>query len=394
MARSQAERICSEYRIAVRVLYSLGDLLLNYNDAKYRSVATKLLICAVDRGVDMAAERLLTDAILTGVSKGPGVAAARKLIQDYAANGISSSVYLEGKMLEHEGNPLKALQLYQNWSDNHTEILEKSRARSASTPEAGDVCKALAILRAKLGDRKGAEEAIRNAALVYDDPLAYYHLAIEFTTPGSAEFETYLLKAASSDEPKASHELGIFYFNQSRQGISLDTPDLWKGITDKNSFEDIRTISTPPVGQEQSEAARLEQRSEAMEWFNIAAESGITASQVYFALLLRDAGRAEEGHEWLQSATRSADAENWAEAVKYLKRIWRLSSPDPMRMDIESLRQSSTNSKKGSTSRLAALEDATLLTHRFQHMKKVDGQWRMHDPAIKKFGERIAATCR
>ncbi|KAL8807867.1 MAG: hypothetical protein Q9200_004507 [Gallowayella weberi] len=386
-----------EYRIDATVLGFLGRILLNYNDAKYRTVAVNLMICAVDGGCLLSAERLINDAILTGVLNGPGVAAARKLIQEIiqrrADAPYTPGIYVEGMMLEHEGNPLKALQLYQTWSDKRTESVKESPSRSVWTPEAGDVCKALAKLRAKLGDLKGAEKAIRDAALLYDDPSAYYHLAIEFTVPNSPEFERYLLKAASSDEPKASHELGIFYFNRSRHGIPLDTPDLRKSVTQKNPSNDIRTISTPSTRQP-SQAVILEQRAEAMEWFNIAAESGTTASQVYLALLLRETGRAAEGLEWLQSATRSADAEDWAEAVDYFKRMWRLSSPDPMRMDIESLRQSSTDPKKRSSLRLAGLEDATFQTKPYHKTKKVNGQWILDDVTRRKHDARLTASRR
>ncbi|KAL8800628.1 MAG: hypothetical protein Q9182_005041 [Xanthomendoza sp. 2 TL-2023] len=397
MAKTKAEQICSEYRIDATTLGYLGSILLNYNDAKYRTVATKLLICAVDGGSLDSAVRLINDAMITGVLNGPGVAAARKRmqesIQEKAMTLNSTGVYLEGMMLEHEGNPSKALQLYQAWSDPRTEFLKKLPSRPIYAPEAGDVCKALARVRAKLGDLEGAEKAIRNAALVYDDPSAYYHLAIDFTVPGSPEFEGYLLKAASSDEPKASHELGIFYFDRSRQGISLDTPDWRTSVSHKNPSNVICTISTPSARQ-QSQAVTLEQRAEAMEWFNIAAESGITASQVYLALLLREAGRADEGLEWLQSATRSADAQVWAEAVAYFKGMWRLSSPDPMRLDIESLRQSSTDAKKKSISRLAGLEDVTLLTNSYHTLHKVNGGWKMDLAPFQKQEARYAASLR
>ncbi|KAL8775216.1 MAG: hypothetical protein Q9209_000222 [Squamulea sp. 1 TL-2023] len=333
--------------------------------------------------------------MLTGRYKGPGVAAARKMVKEGAHEGLYSDIFMQGKLLEFEGKPLEALQLYQAWSDKETEKRKAQPLKNTIyTPEYGDICKSLARLRAKLGDRSGAEEAIRDAALVYDDPAAFYHLAIEFTAPGSEDAETYLLKAASSDQPKASHELGMLYFSQSRKGVCLGVPKSNRTGQNKDISKGTSTSLTAPVEQYLPKDVILEKRAEAMEWFNIGAESGITASQVYLALLLREAGRADEGLEWLQRATKSDDADDWKEAVEYFRRMWRLSAPDPMLMDIESLRKSSKNQKTASASRLAGLDDATLLSDVFQRMKKINGTWRLDDREMKKFDQRMAASWR
>ncbi|KAL8663359.1 MAG: hypothetical protein Q9168_008109, partial [Polycauliona sp. 1 TL-2023] len=380
----------AKYGIEPVVLPVLGRELLSHDDIKYRDIATTLLICGLDSGdfhaMFFAAHWLLNDAILTGRYNGPGVAAARRFIQEQLTGGFPSYVYLEGKLLEHEGKPLQALQLYQAWSDKETQTRKGASEGTISSrnlttaPEHGDICKALARLRARLGDRTGAEEAIRDAALVYDDPVAYYHLAIEYVVPGSAEFERYLLKAASSDEPKASHELGMFYFNQSRQGLPLHEPK--NNETDRSkdpSRDTVSSLSNAYIEQGLSREAMLDKRAEAMEWFNIAAESGVTASQVYLALLLREAGRAEEGLTWLQAATKSSDADDWTVAVEYFKRMWRLSAPNPMQLNIESLRQSSKDPKKQVASRLAGLADATPITDAFLHQERIGGQLRLND---------------
>ncbi|KAL8651784.1 MAG: hypothetical protein Q9226_004543 [Calogaya cf. arnoldii] len=400
MAKLQAKAICSEYSIEPRVLWHLGDILLDYNDVKYRDVATTLLICTLESGDPnssfFAAGRLLNDAMLTGRHKGPGVALARKAIRELRTLQMPAAVYQEGKLLEHEGKPLEALQLYQIWSDKEIEYRKGPNAspHTIYTVEHGDICKALARLRAKLGDRSGAEEAIRDAAFVYDDPAAYYHLAVEFVPPGSKEVETYLLKAASSDQPRASHALGMLYFTQSRQGILLSTPDIGRTIKEKNPSRNTMPSATVPVEQYLSKVEVSDKRAEAMEWFEIAAESGITASQIYLALLLREAGRADEGLEWLQKAARTKDAADWMEGIEYFKKMWRLSDPDPMLMDIESLRTSTEKRKTAGVSILASLDDADFMNDPWQGMEKVDGRWTYSQRPAKKFRERLAASWR
>ncbi|KAL9001452.1 MAG: hypothetical protein Q9169_000027 [Polycauliona sp. 2 TL-2023] len=405
MAKMQAKTICSEYGIEAIVLPSLGAVLLSHNDLKYRDIATTLFICGLDSGdpraISFAAHYLLNDAILTGRHDGPGVAAARKVVQEEVMTHLPTSIFLEGKLLEHEGKPLQALQLYQTCSDKEIQYRKDAKEGSVPswrigwTPEYGDICKALARIRAKLGDRTGAKEAIRDAALVYDDPAAYYYFATEFVEPGSQEFERFLLKAASSDQPKASHELGMFYLNQSRPGIHLREPRDSEPALGKDPSSNTRISNKGPIKLDLSRKAILDKRAEALEWFNIAAESGITASQVYLALLLREAGRAEEGLIWLQAANKSDDADDWMEAVEYFKSTWRLSAPDPMQLDIESLRKSSKKPKRKGVSRLEDFADVVFRTDTFLHMKRVGGQWYLDDRGRREWNkheQRMAAS--
>ncbi|KAL8848792.1 MAG: hypothetical protein Q9198_011175 [Flavoplaca austrocitrina] len=335
--------------------------------------------------------------MLTGRQKGPGVAAARKVVRESALWQAPYAVYLEGKVLEYEGKLLEALKIYQTWSDSMTAYRKGPHfsRESVHTPEHGDICKALARLRARLGDRVGAEEAIRDAALVYDDPAAFYLLAVEFATPGSKEAESFLLKAASSDQPKASHELGLLYFNESRQGVPLTTPKTRRTVKgDKSTEKPTDPSVAAPIEQQLLKTSMPDKRAEAMEWFHVAAESGITASQVYLAILLRDVGRSEEGLEWLQKAAKSHDADEWNEGVEYFKQMWRHSDQDPVFMDIESLRKSSKNRKIKGTSTVASLKDATFVTDPWQNGQKMDGRWIWEQREMRNYDKRLEASWR
>ncbi|KAL8952172.1 MAG: hypothetical protein Q9222_001899 [Ikaeria aurantiellina] len=356
----------------------MGLALLDYNDVSYRPVATTLLVCAFHCGEDVAAFRILSDARVSGSLRKPDVLAARMWVQQRAAAGEFMPIIAEGKILEHEGKPLEALHLYQKGTDKHIAHLKGRSLASWMAEyhgEHGDVCKALARLRAKLGDHIGAEEAIKEAALLYDDPAAFYILAIEFTAPDSKEYETYLLKAASSDEPKAAHELGLLYFNQTRQGTSLWTPNTGKPISARKSKDHtLESLPVNPREQQLSPEDISNKRADALEWFSIGAESGITASQIYFAILLREADRAEEGLEWLCAAATSDNAADWAEAIEYLKKNWRLSDLDLALLDIDSLCKGGSARKVKGLARLAALNDMSLMADPTQY-KKINGHW-------------------
>ncbi|KAL9620002.1 MAG: hypothetical protein Q9204_008251 [Flavoplaca sp. TL-2023a] len=137
-----------------------------------------------------------------------------------------------------------------------------------------------------------------------------------------------------------------------------------------------------------------DKRAEAMEWFHVAAESSITASQVYLAILLRDVGRSAEGLEWLQKAAKSHDADDWNEGVEYFKQMWRRSDQDPVFMDIESLRKSSKNRKIKGSSTVASLKDATFLTDPWQNGQKIDGRWIWEQREMRNYDKRFEASWR
>ncbi|KAL8936365.1 MAG: hypothetical protein Q9216_004971 [Gyalolechia sp. 2 TL-2023] len=396
-AKEQAKRICSEHSIKAYDLYVLGEHLRRYNDLKYRDLSNALEACALAANDgQLLAFRIIRDAMSTGRIREPQMSNPLKIVKDYVDQGYPKAIFIWGRLMESQGKHSEALQFYQKWTEIYAEARQSPPfSQSMDTAELANISKALARLRARSGDRAAAETAIREAAQVYDDPTAYYHLAVEFTSPSSPEFETYLLKAAASGNPNAAHELGMLYFNQSRQGIRLITPTLTHTSFYSKNPNPNPNVSAPPPPLPQVYVRK--KQAAAKEWFAVAASSNITASQIYLALLLllhHNSAEADEALEWLHTASSSnskdkdndnnnnsgGSGEKWTEAIEYLKRISRFNHdnnaappPDLTHIDIEALRRRSRaktpksllkgNDKdkdKDSNARLANLLGATL----------------------------------
>lgn len=329
------------------------------NHVKYNTVGTTLqLLCleSEQKGHDLCF-KVIQVTLTQGTLKNPKIFSLLKLLKDLAHQGYPRAVFLQGQIFEQEGKLQEALQFYQEWTDIFAEARQSPPfSDSMDTRDLANISKALARLQARFGDLTGAEEAIRDAALAYDDPAAYYYLAVDFTAPGSKDFETYLLRAASAGQAKAAHELGSLYVNRSRQGIPPTSTN--PVSSDKNAPATPRHPTTPPT-QTLPRDEILSLRATAAEWFAVAAAAGLTASQIGLALLSRAAGRADEGFASLQSASQSKHAGEWTEGIDYLKKIWRHpDAPDLMQVDIESLRKSSSkNGKKNKKSGGLSLSD-------------------------------------
>ncbi|KAL8828761.1 MAG: hypothetical protein Q9170_006462 [Blastenia crenularia] len=308
-AKEQTERVCNEHNVKSNHLLFLATQLKKYNEVKYRHITNLLETCALKFKGESSAFFIVQSAISTGRLQEPQLAGALKSVKEYADQGLPKAVILQGRIFEHQLKPKQALKFYQEWAEVYAEAcLSPPFSESMDKLELAHICKAIARLRIRFGDRAGAEQAIRDAALVYDDPEAYYHLAVDYTASTSQDFESYLTKAAASGLSDAAYELALFYLNK---------PSLTK-------------------------KGNLDNRATATEWFSVAAESGITPAQIYLALLLRLAGHPDQGLDCLQSASTSKSKAEWAGVIDYLKQIWRLpdTPADLTQMDLKSLRAS------------------------------------------------------
>ncbi len=182
--------------------------------------------------------------------------------------------------------------------------------------ETGGSWEATYRVRWQANDRTGAEEVLKQAAFKDEDPLAYLYLATEFTDPSSGEYESYLIKAASSGSLKAARKLGTYYFKKMQMSGSFPSleelsqlPQSLKSVSDKAAKQEVQGMGKKGWTE----------WSHAFEWFSLGAESDIATSQIYLAIFLRANNRPDEGLEWLEKASKSRQ---WANTAASLKKMW------------------------------------------------------------------------
>ena len=281
--------------------------------------AQKLLFAASKLGDSTATFLLIKEAIRFGRLGNSNLISSRRHLQTLADEGNVTAMYLAGQIHELEGKLSHALKLYESVTSS---LVDAPYGDKAYDNTLSDIWKAVSRLKAKAGDKSGAQDAIRTCALQYDDPVAYYELAKAYTSPQSNDYENYMLKAAASGEPKAAHELGVLYLKQF-QGNAFVSPDTTSNANDRRLKEPMIqcTISAPPTIAPKMASAKTIQ---AREWFAIAAESDIPISQVYFAILLRAEGKPGEGLEWLD---RASSVLKWTAAMSSLRSMWDWKDP-------------------------------------------------------------------
>ena len=254
-----------------------------------------------------------------------------------------AALYLEGQKNESEGQDGRALKLYERIVAANADSFDTIADISGV-----DIWKAISKLRAKNKDRRGAEAAIRTAALQYDDPAALFQLAKTFPSPSLAQYESFMLKAAASGNAKAAHELGFLYLKQS-QGKVVDRIHSSEP-SESNAMGHVQSPGPVQRFKENSAASKY-RRLEAREWFHIGAESGIIGSQVYLALLLREFGKPEDGLRWLLSAQKLQDVsskenEDWTKAIEYFITRWDDSDITLESIDVDKMKKSGQNNAK------------------------------------------------
>lgn len=117
-------------------------------------------------------------------------------------------------------------------------------------------------------NRREAEAAFRKAAVKFDNPSAYWHLA-QLEDEGSSTREIYLMKAATSGIVEAAYQLGTAALSKAKASGGNSSP--------------------PSHGM-------------AREWFQIAATDGHGPSMLALAQVCKASGEVDQGLEWLGKA--------------------------------------------------------------------------------------------
>ena len=318
------QEFCRNHQIEPTTLSLLAKILLRTRIRDHNLIAQKLLFAASKLGDSAATFLLVKEAIKFGSLRNHSLIGPRRHLQTLADDGNLTAVYLAGQIYESEGNRSQAIRIYEMATSNLSNVLNGEKAPKNSL---GDIWKAMSEIKASAGDYVGAETAIRKCALQYDDPWAYYELAKAYISPSSEDYENYMLKAAVSGEPLAAHELGLLYYKQSQGRYLTHQDNVSNGHAEslekpRDQSYDIQgaTTTTPKI--------KLEKGTQARDWFSVGAESDISISQLYLAVLLRAAGKANEGLTWLE---RASSSKQLTAAVPWLRSIW--DSKDPIYID-------------------------------------------------------------
>ena len=243
--------------------------------------------------------------------------------------------YLQGKIHEREGKNKLALKLYTKSTEISADGYTGAETLDISI---GDAWKAISRLRKQGNDMIGAKEAIKKAAIDYDDSEAYLHLATRFTDPSSDEYEQYLLKAAISAEMEAAGELGAYYFKKLRKTGAFN-----QNLVPPSLKDSTRPISLHIRIRQSKDQEEWELWTNTFEWLSVASESKIASSQIYYAIMLRALQKPNLGLLWLAEASQTAKLRT---TVAWLKDKWFSNELDLSNFDLEEILQDNTNRLK------------------------------------------------
>lgn len=243
-----------------------------------------------------------------------------------------AALFLTGRKYERQGKTKLALEMYLKSTEITAGVYTGADSVNISH---GDAWTAIGKLRMQGNDKIGAKQAIRKAALEYDDSAAYLYLATKLTDPSSDKYVRYLLKAAISEETQAAGELGAFYFKKLQKSGSFIRKSSHPTDMDSNKPVTLR------VGRGQfKDQDEWELWTQAFEWLSLASERKIASSQVYYAIMCRALSKPNVGLQWLEEASQSPKL---ATTIIRLKEMWFSEDLDLSDFNLEKVLQNKDN---------------------------------------------------
>ena len=308
--------------IALEGLTILAKILLRTGQEEYHPIAFGILHTASDQKEPGATLFLISVAAKSSKLHSTGVSSAKIHLRELVEEGSTSAMILQAQILENQGEKAKALQLYERAIDAENDGIASTVANT-STQDFGLAWVAVARLKGHSTDREGAKKAYERAAFHYDDPWAYYCLAIDTGNVLNPQSIQYLLKAAASGVPQAAHKLGMYYFALAQQSAADSNETTL--VKEKNPLALrkgpwMNRGNSPSSPTDNHENWRL-----AAAWLGVAAESPMHAytqdSRLFLAITLRKIGEEQKGMEWLDVAAKASTAHD-RHRVMRLKNDW------------------------------------------------------------------------
>ncbi|KAF2107209.1 hypothetical protein BDV96DRAFT_589906 [Lophiotrema nucula] len=228
--------LAETYKVPLRTLTYLAVITHRIPEAvdktgrappsQHKPVGKEMLLGCCEAG-DLLATLHILGAVLNSESLEAGrelatsfneaeLSACLKMAGELADKGHPAALVVRGLFLEQEGKVSQARGLYEAAMEPREDLYHsedgKLEAAKLIIPTVPPWIP-LATLLMQSGDassREQAKKVLERGALEEDDPLAYYHLA-SFEGKQSADWLTYMTKAAGSGYAEAMYELGIFY---------------------------------------------------------------------------------------------------------------------------------------------------------------------------------------
>lgn len=267
-----------EENVTPHAITSLGLILGRYRGDANRILGRELIYSASAMGDPVATEIIIQQVLATSSDSKRGHLLDRPEYVRPLANlrKLAAAPYLRveamnvlGEVYEFQKQDEKALETYRQatlrplYPPGHSYFHGTFKGPGYAHVRIGRI-----LLRRS--DRTDAEAHFRKAALDFDEPMGYYHLAM-LDKSGSEMNETYLLKAASSGILKAATDLGELRL--------------------------ARANSTAVEKKKKVTHAKL-----AKEWFYLAASMEDPEGMLGLAQAFLDEGNLPSGLKWLEKA--------------------------------------------------------------------------------------------
>ena len=277
-----------------------------------QETARRLIITASYLHDPGATLQLVTGAIRNSTLNHPDLIGPRTHLELLVKKDKNpDAMMLLGKIRETQGKTDEALVLFERAANADSDTYTGAEAVESSI---GEAWAKVSQLRLKKRDWEGAKAAVAKGALKYDEPMAYYYLAINYTDRDSADYPRYLMKAAASGVVEAAEYLGMYYDAEWKKYGYISSRE--EGSTEgKFKAGSLSPGKYSLVSEEKCATNRLL----ASEWFAVAAEAGLPESRISLALILRTEKFVQKGMDWLNLEEFPAD---FADGVAALKESW------------------------------------------------------------------------
>ena len=319
-----AADICPDHELQPIHLSVLAHILLQTQVTSLYPIAKILFMSAAEMQESMATMILMEQAIRHNrredLSKAD-LQVARWNLGKMATDGNQPAQILQARVLEVEGGDdrrilgllERAVGVSSDAGDGErpaeVELFaeDSKKEGEGEEPEASlaDAWRQIARIRARLGQKDLAKDALKAAAVDLDDPQAYYLLAEQHFDSASATYIEYMLKAAVSGVGNAAYKVGVWNLQEMERGSSAAP------ARSRNRFAPI--VDTTQWYQL------------IRQWFLVSLEAAECdfrlEAKMHLARLLFKLGEASGAREWLGNLTDDRSASR-TKAVR-LRELWK-----------------------------------------------------------------------